>query len=154
MTDDDSEDIKNWGVGRPPLEIDEDEVFRLAKMQCTNQEIADFFDCATSTIERRFAAALKRGRSVGVMSMKRRLFEKVEKGDLGAMVWWGKNYADMSEKIEQKIESKQETHFKIGWADESDQLNPPEKDATPTEDSSINEEIQTSSLGAPERKDD
>jgi hypothetical protein len=37
------------------------------------------------------------------MSMKRALFEKVLKGDLGAMVWWGKNFAGMSDKVEQKI---------------------------------------------------
>ena len=32
------------------------------------------------------------------MSMKRALFQKVQAGDLGAMVWWGKNFAGMSDK--------------------------------------------------------
>lgn len=82
--------------------IDPVEVEKLAMMACTSEEMAHFFDCSVDTIERNFADALKKGRSKGKMSMKRALFEKVMKGDLGAMVWWGKNFAGMSDKIEQK----------------------------------------------------
>ena len=83
--------------------IDPLEVEKLAMMACTTEEIADFFDVSSDTIERNFAALLKKGRSRGRMSMKRALFQKVQAGDLGAMVWWGKNFAGMSDKMEQKI---------------------------------------------------
>ena len=84
--------------------IDPVEVEKLAMMACTAEEMADFFDVSVDTIDRNFADALKRGRSKGKMSMKRALFEKLLKGDLGAMVWWGKNFAGMSDKVEQKQE--------------------------------------------------
>ena len=83
--------------------IDPIEVEKLAAMACTADEIAAFFDCSQDTIERNFADALKKGRAKGRMSMKRSLFQKVQAGDLGAMVWWGKNFAGMSDKVEQKI---------------------------------------------------
>lgn len=84
--------------------IDKEEVEKLAAMACTTEEIAHFFDVSSDTIERNFAAILKKGRSKGKMSMKRALFQKVQAGDLGAMVWWGKNFAGMSDKVEQKQE--------------------------------------------------
>ena len=84
--------------------IDGNEVEKLAAMACTAEEIASFFDCSQDTIERNFADALKKGRAKGRMSMKRSLFQKVQAGDLGAMVWWGKNFAGMSDKVEQKID--------------------------------------------------
>lgn len=91
--------------------IDPVEVEKLAMMACTTQEIADFFNVSPDTIERNFAAILKKGASKGRMSMKRALFEKVLKGDLGAMVWWGKNFAGMSDKVEQKVND--QNGFKI-----------------------------------------
>lgn len=84
--------------------IDPEEVEKLAAMACTTEEIAHWFDVSSDTIERNFAAILKKGRSKGKMSMKRALFQKVQAGDLGAMVWWGKNFAGMSDKVEQKQE--------------------------------------------------
>lgn len=79
-----------------------EEVEKLSAMQCTMEEMAHFFDVSVDTLERNFADIIKRGRSKGRMSMKRALFEKVQKGDLGAMVWWGKNFADMADKIENR----------------------------------------------------
>jgi hypothetical protein len=128
-------------LGRPKIKIDESEVEKLAMMQCTNEEIAHWFNVSKDTIEERFSATIKRCRSKGVMSMKRQLFEKVQKGDLGAIVWWSKNFAGMSEKIEQKSTVTQTTSFKIGWADEPDQLNAPEKDVTSTQDSITTDKI-------------
>lgn len=84
--------------------IDPVEVEKLAAMACTTEEIAHWFDVSNDTIERNFAAILKKGRSKGKMSMKRALFQKVQNGDLGAMVWWGKNFAGMSDKVETKVD--------------------------------------------------
>lgn len=86
---------------RPKKPIDVEELEKLAMMQCTHEEIAEWFNVSTDTLTRRYADILKRGKSIGVMSMKRQLFAEVQKGNLGAMVWWGKNYAGMSDKIEQ-----------------------------------------------------
>ena len=89
-------------MARPKKKIDIEELEKLAAMQCTLEEIANWFDVSIDTIERRFAVLIKKGRSKGRMSMKRALFEKMQRGDLGAMVWWGKNFAGMSDKQEIK----------------------------------------------------
>lgn len=80
--------------------IDIEEVQKLAAMQCTTEEIAAFFDVSSDTIERNFAAIIKKGRAKGRMSMKRQLFQKVQQGDLGALIWWGKQFAGMAEKTD------------------------------------------------------
>lgn len=119
------------GGGRPEIPIDENELEKLAMMQCTVEEIAHFFNCSKDTIERRFAAIIEKGRAVGRMSMKRQLFSKVQKGDLGAMVWWGKNYAGMSDKVEQRqtVTVQQEIEYKTAWGStrEVNELNEPER---------------------------
>ena len=98
--------------------IDPDEVKKLAAMQCTMEEMAHFFDCSVDTLERHFADTIKEGRSKGKISVKRALFDKAVKGDLGAIIWWGKNFAGMSDKVEQKINETE--GFKVIIEDYSD----------------------------------
>lgn len=86
------------------MKVDIEELEKLAAMQCTTQEIADWFGISKDTIERRFMDLLNVGRSKGKISMKRALFTKAQKGDLGAIIWWQKNFSGMSDKIEQKSE--------------------------------------------------
>lgn len=84
--------------------IDIEDVKKLSAMQCTMEEMSHFLGCSIDTLERNFAATIKEGRSKGKISVKRALFDKAIKGDLGAMVWWGKNFAGMSDKLESKTE--------------------------------------------------
>lgn len=86
--------------------IDPEECTKLAAMGCNMQEMADFFSCSVDTLERNFADAINLGRSKGRISVKRKLFEKAMTGDLGAIIWWGKNFAGMSDKLETKQEIK------------------------------------------------
>ena len=58
------------GAGRKPLEIDFEQLEKLASLQCTDREFAAFFRCTTRTIEKRrkepaFKEALERGKSDG-----------------------------------------------------------------------------------------
>lgn len=105
--------------------INLDELKKLCAMQCTDEEIAAWFGCSVDTLSRNFADIIKEGRQRGRISMKRALFDKVQKGDLGAIVWWGKNYAGMSDKIEQKqhIELK-EVKYDTEWGS----IDPTKKD--------------------------
>lgn len=114
-------------MARPKIEINADQVEKLAAMQCTNEEIADVFSCHVDTITRRFADALQRGRSMGKMTMKRKLFEKVQDGELGALIWWGKNFAGMSDKTE--VENRN-TNFNVVYEAKWNLPEPP-KDVTP-----------------------
>lgn len=99
--------------------LDEVELEKLAMMQCTTAEIAAWFKVSSDTIERNYAAIIKRGRDMGNISLKRRLFQKVQEGELGAIIWFSKNFTGMSDKIEQKVQHKV-TEFKLGFADEEE----------------------------------
>lgn len=94
-------------MARPKKQINEDEVEKLALMQCTNEEIAAWFDVSVDTIERRFAVTIKRNRLKGVSSMKRQLFQLVQQGNLGAIVWWGKNFAGMRDNHDVELSAKE-----------------------------------------------
>lgn len=80
--------------------IDVEQLIKLAQMQCTMQEIADWFECSVDTLERNFAETIKRAQSKGKVSVKRSLFNKAEQGDLGAIIWFSKNFMGMSDKAE------------------------------------------------------
>lgn len=87
-------------MARPKKPINEEEVEKLALMQCSQEEIAAWFNVSVDTIHRRFADTIKRNRLKGVSSMKRQLFQLVQQGNLGAIVWWSKNFAGMTDKNE------------------------------------------------------
>lgn len=92
-------------------QIDLVQLEKLAAMQCTVGEIAAFFNICNDTIERNtvFMEIIRRHREKGKITLKRVLFEKMQKGDLGAIIWWGKQFAGMSDKVEQKADVNQTT---------------------------------------------
>ena len=86
-------------AGRKRIPIDQDQVFKLAQLMCTHQEIADFFDVSTDTIARHFAELIKQGREVGKISLRRKQWLMADKS--AAMgIFLGKNYLDQADKIE------------------------------------------------------
>lgn len=78
--------------------------------------------------------------------------------DTTAAIFWLKNRKpdEWRDKTEIDVTKTENVTFKIGWADEDEngQLNPPEKDATPTEDPEKPKEIQESGVGPAKREDD
>jgi hypothetical protein len=77
-------------MGRPKKKIDKDLVKRLAVIHCTNEEIASICKCSKDTIERRFAAIIKKGRDNGKMSLRRWQYEAAQKGNTVMLIWLGK----------------------------------------------------------------
>ena len=87
---------KRSGSGRKAVKIDLAELEKLCALQCTDQEIASFFEVDVRTIERRkkkpaFAAALERGRAKGRLSLRRILFAQAAKGNAAAAIFLAKN---------------------------------------------------------------
>src|SRR5262245_16811599 len=87
---------KRCGSGRKAVKINLEELERLCLIQCTDQELASFFDVDVRTIERRkkkpaFAAALERGRAKGRVSIRRMLFALAAKGNVAAAIFLAKN---------------------------------------------------------------
>lgn len=83
------------GAGRKPVEIDLEQLEKLASLQCTDQELAAFFRCTTRTIEKRrkelaFKEAIERGRALGRISVRRSQMKLLEAGNATMGVWLGK----------------------------------------------------------------
>ena len=95
--------------GRPRLELNAENVEKLAAIACTNQEIADVLDVSKDTIERNYAAALKSGRGNMSCSLKRKQFELAMTGNVTMLTLLGKNYCGQTDKVEQKITVEDQT---------------------------------------------
>ena len=78
-------------MARPRKEIDGRKVTQLAKIGCTVEEIASVMDCSKDTLERRFAALIKRGKECFKMSLRRLQFKAAKEGNATMLVWLGKN---------------------------------------------------------------
>lgn len=89
-------------MARPKKDIDEDQVTRLAMINCSHAEMAAVLDCSEDTLERRFAAAIAKGRAAGRMSLKRKQYEMAMRGNghYGMLVWLGKQLCGQSDKQE------------------------------------------------------
>ena len=76
-------------------DIDLGELERLCAIQCTDEEIAAWFNVSTRTIERRrlepaFAEVMERGKAKGRISVRRLQMKLLEQGNATMGVWLGK----------------------------------------------------------------
>jgi len=87
-------------VGRPKIEINEDQLEKLSSILCTMEEMASFFSCSVDTLERNFADTIKKGKDKGRMSLRRLQFEKAQSGNTTMLIWLGKQLLGQKDKIE------------------------------------------------------
>lgn len=92
-------------MARPPLDIDPEQVAKLAALHCTTKEIADFFECSPDTIERRFAAELTKGRSTGKIKLRRLQWQIAEGKHAVMCIFLGKQYLGQKDKSEEEIDA-------------------------------------------------
>ena len=80
-------------AGRPKKEIDYEAVEKLASIQCTQEEIANFLNLSVRTLQRddEFCRLYKKGQDNGKMSLRRTQFKLAEKNPSMA-IWLGKQY--------------------------------------------------------------
>lgn len=91
-------------MARPKKEIDEDQVLKLAAINCSLAEMAAVLNCSVDTLGRRFAEVIEKGRKQGNMSLKRKQFEVAMGGNVTMLIWLGKQRLDQSEKVVQTID--------------------------------------------------
>ena len=90
-------------MARPPLEIDEKLVEKLASIHCTMEEIGSTVGCSVDTLERRFAEIIKRGKDKGKSSLRRLMWEKAQNGNVTMMIWLSKQTLGMRDRVENEI---------------------------------------------------
>jgi hypothetical protein len=81
------------------------ELEKLAAMQCTDEEIAAWFNVSTRTIERRrkspvFAETICRGKARGRISLRRAQLKILEQGNATMGIWLGKQYLGQADQID------------------------------------------------------
>jgi hypothetical protein len=80
-------------AGRPRAPIDAEQVFKLAKIGCTQDEIADIFGVDQATISRNFSSEYARARAECKMSLRRAQYVRATKDRSDTMlVHLGKVY--------------------------------------------------------------
>lgn len=97
-------------LGRPKTVINIDQFEKLCGLQCTEEEVASFFNCSVDTIERfckreyghTFAEVFKDKRGLGKISLRRNQWKLAEKYPSMA-IFLGKQYLDQSDKIEATV---------------------------------------------------
>lgn len=95
-------------VGRPLIEINWEQFDKLCSIQCSQREIASWFDCSVDTIDRavkrvkgmNFAEYFEQKRGKGKIALRRKQYEVANGGNVTMLIWLGKQYLNQSEKQE------------------------------------------------------
>lgn len=106
--------------------IDWDLIGQLAKIQCTEEEIAFVLKCSSRTLRNHavrtqgctFEDYLEQYRADGRMSLRRKQFEIAMSGDKTLLIWLGKQYLGQSDK--QEVASTVSGNIKLSAKDLSD----------------------------------
>ena len=82
--------------------IDYKQVGKLAKLFCTQNEIAAFLGCSTETLQKdaRFIALYKKGIENAKTSVRRAQFLAAKKGNVTMQIWLGKQYLEQRDRQE------------------------------------------------------
>lgn len=96
--------------GRPPKQIDQKQFEKLCAMQCTEEEIAAFFDCSDETLNtwckktygQTFLGVFRQKRVMGKASLRAAGF-KMAQSNPSVHIFYAKNFLGMTDKIEQTV---------------------------------------------------
>ena len=88
-------------MARPLKKVDNEAIKKLEQLHCTYEEIAEFCDVSTKTLQRNYVHLIKKGREMGRISLRRAQFEKALGGNVVMQIWLGKQHLDQRDKIEQ-----------------------------------------------------
>ena len=87
-------------MGRPLKEIDAEEVYKLAQLGCTQEEIGRFCGCSHTTIQNRFLQEYELGRASQVISVRRWQMKKGKSGCTAMLIHLGKNVLGQTDRID------------------------------------------------------
>ena len=85
-------------VGRPPKDIDEEEVIKLARIGCTYDEIASIVGVSKSTLSARFRTEITKAHEGMRKSLRRMQMESAAKGNVTMQIWLGKQVLGQADK--------------------------------------------------------
>ena len=77
-------------VGRDKIVVVPEEVEKLAKLWCTNREIAEWFGIEESTLKYNFSDIIAKGRSETKQALRRAQLKNALEGNTTMQIWLGK----------------------------------------------------------------
>lgn len=86
--------------GRQKMKLDADMIEALASKYLSAEEIGTILRCSPDTLQRRYSAALRRGRNRGAVSLKRKQYELAMQGDKTMLIWLGKQYLGQKDVVD------------------------------------------------------
>ena len=86
-------------MARPCKEINVELLEELARIGCTDEEMARILKCSPDTLTRRFADSIKTARSEMKMSLRRIQIRLAENGNVAMAIWLGKQYLEQREPL-------------------------------------------------------
>lgn len=94
-------------AGRPPVQIDQDQFEKLCGIQCTKEEIADFFNVDEDTLNawckrvygHNFSVIFRQKRGTGKIALRRYGFE-MAKTNPAVHIFYAKNHLGMTDHVE------------------------------------------------------
>lgn len=97
-------------MGRPEIPIKKEDFEKLCYLQCTEEEIAGFYDCSIDTINNwckktygeTFSDTYKKKSAKGKMSLRRTQWRLAEKNTTMA-IWLGKQYLNQKDNFADEI---------------------------------------------------
>lgn len=87
-------------MARPKKEIDETKLYELAKIGCTNEEMAAMLDCHKDTLTRNYADLIEKGRQDMTGSLRRMQYKAAQDGNVTMQIWLGKQLLGQTEKLQ------------------------------------------------------
>jgi hypothetical protein len=99
--------------GRPPKEVDEHIIYELARLMCTNKEIAGILRISHDTVECKYRDILEEGRSEARVGLRREQFRKAMEGNIQMLIWLGRQYLNQVETVVNKDDNEV-----LPWSDD------------------------------------
>tara|TARA_Y100001963_G_scaffold71667_1_gene99660 strand:- start:1981 stop:2286 length:306 start_codon:yes stop_codon:yes gene_type:complete len=81
--------------------IDTEQLQKLAKLGCTNKEMADFFGCSADLLEKSYSDILLKGRAEQKMRLRQLQWKSAENGNVTMQIFLGKNILGQQDKLEE-----------------------------------------------------
>lgn len=77
--------------GRPLKPVDKEQIYKLAQLWCTMEEISAHIGVSVDTLERQYADIIKKGKEEGKASLRRMQWRSALDGNVTMQIWLGKN---------------------------------------------------------------
>ena len=88
-------------MGRPKADIKPEQVAALARIGCTQEEIAAVLKCTPRTLRNRFKEEIQSGMDEMRASIRRWQYMKAKDGNVAMLIWLGKQYLGQKDRMEE-----------------------------------------------------